>query len=338
MESAAFPGRDPAQETLENDVTAHQALAWAPFLMTLFAIVITYSRLPVTDFYHVGVDGLAGGLGRALVHLNFPVSIAAIALIGIAVLRMRHSGLVATPRAKKRLTNIAAAGALLCLVTGVPGVVDNGDLDARPINAIPALGVLIALGLTFASFRAPGRYQPMPWTVRDRVGVGIVAVLFLFALPWMMADWGFYVGGIPLLDKIYMSRQIPADGALRAVHLGHHHSLDGYYFLIASLALGRIVRRDLTSRLASILRGYLGLMFSYGLLNMAEDFWLEQVVRRGWTDQELPDFLLPALSVGWALIIAGAIIAWALLFRPIESDRRPVAHRPRLAAGARSPA
>jgi len=76
MESAAFPGRDPAQETLENDVTAHQALAWAPFLMTLFAIVITYSRLPVTDFYHVGVDGLAGGLGRALVHLNFPVSIA----------------------------------------------------------------------------------------------------------------------------------------------------------------------------------------------------------------------------------------------------------------------
>ncbi|HEX3303008.1 MAG TPA: hypothetical protein VHR64_09020, partial [Thermomicrobiales bacterium] len=143
---------------------------------------------------------------------------------------------------------------------------------------------------------------------------------------------------IPLLDRIYLSKQIPAGETLRAVHLGHHHSLDGYYFMFAALILSRIVRRDLTSRLASILRGYFGLMFSYGLLNMAEDFWLEQIVKRGWTDQELPDFLMPALSVGWALIIVGAIISWALLFRPIVADQRPAARRTRLAAGAHTPA
>jgi len=338
MDSTPFPDRTPAPETLENDVTGHQVLAWAPFVITTIAIAITYSRLPVSSFYHVSVDGLAGGLGRALVHLNFPVSIAAIALIGIAVMRMRRSGLVATQPALRRLTVIAGLGTLFCLVTAVPGVVDNGDLDARPINIIPALGVLIALGLTIASFRAPDRYQRMPWTIRDRVGVGIVAGLFLFGLPWMLTDWGVYVGDIPLLDRIYMSKQIPAGETLRAVHLGHHHSVDGYYFMFVALILSRIVRRELTSRPASILRGYFGLMFSYGFLNMAEDFWLEQIVKRGWTDQELPDFLMPALSVGWALIIAGAIISWALLFRPIESDQRPAARRTRFAAGARTPA
>jgi hypothetical protein len=338
MDTTPFPDRTLTSETLENDVTAHQVLAWAPFVITTIAIAITYSRLPVSSFYHVSVDGLAGGLGRALVHLNFPVSIAAIALIGIAVLRMRRSGLVATPPARRRLTIIAGLGTLLCLVTGVPGVVDNGDLDARPINAFPAVGVLIAVALTVASFRAPDRYQRMPWTTRDRIGVGLVATLFLFALPWMLADWGVYVGNIPLLDRIYLSKQIPAGETLRAVHLGHHHSLDGYYFMFAALILSRIVRRDLTSRLASILRGYFGLMFSYGLLNMAEDFWLEQIVKRGWTDQELPDFLMPALSVGWALIIVGAIISWALLFRPIVADQRPAARRTRLAAGAHTPA
>jgi hypothetical protein len=338
MEPATIPAQDPIPHELENDVTAHQVLAWAPFLITVIAIVITYSRLPVESFYHVSVDGLAGGLGRALVHLNFPVSIAAIALLGVAVLRIRQSGRVTTPAASRRLTIIAGIGTLLCLVTGVPGVVDNGDLDAKPINIVPAIGILIALGLSVVSLRLPFRYQRIPWTTRDRVSVGIIAVLFLAALPWMLADWGVYIGDIPLLDRIFMSKQIPNGETLRAVHLGHHHSLDGFYFMVAALLLGRVLRQDLTSRLASILRGYLGLMFANGFLNMAEDFWLEQVVKRGWTSQELPHFLLPALSVGWALIIAGAIVAWALLFRPIVSNEMSTAPRPRLTAGARTPA
>ena len=334
MEPAVVTDQIRTPETIENDISAHQALAWAPFLITVVAIIVTYSRLPVESFYHVSVDGLAGGLGRALVHLNFPVSLVAIALLGVAVLRIRQSGLMRT----RKLAILAGIGTLLCLVTGIPGVVDNGDLDAKPINVVPAVGVLIALGLTVVSLRTPIRHQRMPWTVRDRVGFGFVILLFLIALPWILADWGVYVGDIPLLGRIYMSKQIPSGETLRAVHLGHHHSLDGYFFMFAALLVGRILRQDLTSRLASILRGYLGLMFSYGFLNMAEDFWLEQIVKRGWTGQELPDFLLPALSIGWALIIAGAIIAWALLFRPTESDRRPAASRAKFAAGAPTPA
>jgi hypothetical protein len=163
-------------------------------------------------------------------------------------------------------------------------------------------------------------------------------VLFVIALPWILADLGIYVDDVPGIGGIYMSSDLIEGESLRAVHLGHHHGFDGFLFVVSSLVLGRLVRSDLGSRLASLLRGYLSLMFSYGLLNLANDAWLEQLVKRGWTDTELPEFLRPALSVGWAAVLAGAFIAWALLFRPIESDSKPAARRTTRTSGARTPA
>ena len=309
-------------ETIENDVAAHQLLIWAMFAINAVMIVIAYARLPVTDFYHVSEGGLRGGLGRVLIYANFPASLAALALIGLAVRRLRLTGMVPTTRARHTLSALAIVGAALCLVTAVPGVVDTKDLDAKPINIIPALGVLIAFGLTLASFRAPDRYRLLPWSHRDRFGLVLIAVLTVVSLPWILADLGVYIGDIPLLGRIAMSKEIPEGETLRAVHLGHHHGLDGWLFVVTSLTLGRLVRRDIASRMASVLRGYFGLMFSYGLLNLIEDGWLEQIVKRGWTDAQMPDVLVPDLSIGWALIIAGAFVAWYLLFRPVDLDRQ----------------
>jgi hypothetical protein len=223
-------------------------------------------------------------------------------------------------------------------VTAIPGVVEQSDLDAKPINVIPALGVVIALILTLVSFRAPDRYRLLPWSWRDRVGIVLLALLTVIALPWILADLGVYMDDIPLLDPVVMSREIPEGERLRAVHLGHHHGLDGLLFVSTALVLGRLVRRDIASRMASVLRGYFGLMFSYGLFNLLEDAWLEQVVKRGWTERELPDFLVPDLSIGWALIIAGAFVAWYVLFRPVESDRVPAEALSEIAKGVRAPA
>jgi hypothetical protein len=49
---------------------------------------------------------------------------------------------------------------------------------------------------------------------------------------------------------------------------------------------------------------------------MANDFWTEQIWKRGWTDWQFPDLLQPSLSVGWGLIVLGASL---LLAMSIES-------------------
>ena len=52
-------------------------------------------------------------------------------------------------------------------------------------------------------------------------------------------------------------------------------------------------------RLRLLLAAYLSLMAAYGLGNMANDFWTEQIWKRGWTNWQFPNLLQPSLSVGW---------------------------------------
>ena len=51
-------------------------VTWALWGAVLGAIVVTYARLEPADLYHVSRDGLAGGLSRALVEMNFPIALA----------------------------------------------------------------------------------------------------------------------------------------------------------------------------------------------------------------------------------------------------------------------
>jgi uncharacterized protein involved in copper resistance len=53
-------------------------------------------------------------------------------------------------------------------------------------------------------------------------------------------------------------------------------------------------------------------MLAYGLANAVEDFWDEQVVKRGWTDARLPSLLNPELSPAWAAIVLSGLAVYAL--------------------------
>jgi len=123
---------------------------WAMWAVVLAMILVTYWRLdPDTraatdDLYHVSGNGLAGGLSRVLVELDFPVAIVAVLLALIAI--------DALPR---RAWLVAGPAIALCAVVAWPGVVDQDDLDARWVNVVPALGVGLALALTMAPTPGP---------------------------------------------------------------------------------------------------------------------------------------------------------------------------------------
>ena len=110
--------------------------------MTAF-VVVTYSRVDPAVTYHVSRDGFDGGLSRAVTLVNFPIALVAVALVLIAM---------------AVLPAVAwwAAAPAIALCATIPWFVDQDDLDARWVNAIPALGVSIALVLTFAAAHRAG--------------------------------------------------------------------------------------------------------------------------------------------------------------------------------------
>jgi hypothetical protein len=260
-------------------------------------VAVTYARLAPKELYHVSKDGLAGGLGRALVVLNYPVALATIGVLAIIADRLGRVARV-----------WAALAALLCAVTIVPGVVDQDDLDAKVVNALPAGGVALALALTAAALRRSSP-RPAPPQRLDRIRLVIAAVLLVGGLAWIAADLGFYAG------RPFLAQEVPPGETIAAVHLGHHHGFDGVYFALAALALSRLLTYMREPRLRSATHVFLALMIVYGVANAVQDFWLEQFVKRGWLDWEIPSLIVPEASVGWALIVVAAAALSALTRR-----------------------
>ena len=207
---------------------------------------------------------------------------------------------------------MAVLAALLCAVVFWPGVVEQSDLDAKPVNALPALGVLLTAILTVVALVRGGLGRSRPFGGGWDVARVVFAVLLVLAsLPWLLADAGVYVGRIPGLGAVFMSDEIlpePGHPFLRAVHLGHHHGLDGTLLALTALPLSRVVP-DVRPRLLRLALGfYVALMLVYGLANALQDFWLEQLVKRGTTDLEIPTLTVPKASWAWAAILVTALL------------------------------
>jgi len=258
-------------------MTISTRAVWAAYGAVATAMVVTYARIDPAELYHVSRTGLPGGLSRALVYLNFSVALVALPL-----------GVLAAWRIGTRVARAAGiVAATLCAVVAVPGVVDQGDLDARWVNAIPAAGVVLALAL---ELRAR--------TQRVRVGRGTVVAwitLGLLSLVWLAAELGFHAS-----FGVFRAGE-PWHGEA-SVHLGHHHGLDG-----AMLAASALVLLHASRRLVS--RAYASLLLAYGLVNCTQDAWFEQVVKRGWSTHDIPSALHPALNGSWlAIVLIAAIV------------------------------
>jgi hypothetical protein len=271
--------------------------AWALWGLVTVVVLVTYSRVDPAETYHVSRDGIVGGLSRSLTLINFPIALVAIALALVAV------------AALSPLAWWAAAPAIALCAT-MPWFVDQDDLDARWVNAIPALGVAIVAGLTVvAARRAGASFAPRrPW---DRWRVAAAVVILLVSLPWITAELGFHFPG-----DLFMGEELGREGdgsTIAAVHLGHHHGTDGALLLLTVLLLSRVWIEQRRLRIAFY--AYLGAMTAYGGVNCAQDAWNEQVVKRGWTDEGIPSALLPAAKPIWLVVIALAIVATIVLLQ-----------------------
>ncbi len=281
-------------------------VVWLLFFADAIAMFVTYSRLPPRQLYHVSGSGIEGGASRVVVFANYSTALVAIPVVAIAADRL----------SRRWTTIIAVVAAVMSAAVFWPGVVDQSDFDARSVNAIAAIGVLLALALTaIALLRLPGRRFAQPQR-GDRLRAAVAIVAVLLGLPWIAADLGLYLDGVPGLRDVYQTGKLTWETPMLhhlfpTVHHGHHHGLDAVLLLLTALVLSRVVPSVRLRPLRIALGIYLALIVAYAIANMANDAWDEQVVKRGWTDWLIPDVVRPKLSVGWALIVAGAVVLYA---------------------------
>ena len=179
------------------------------------------------------------------------------------------------------------------------------------MNVIVAAGVLLALVLSLR----PDVPAARP-TGPARIALGLA--LALICAEWIAAALGFYLDGVPLLGWVFQTgRPITTEGpAHPAVHHGIHHGWQGLLLILAVLLLTRLpLRRGVAPLYA--------LLVAYGLGNIVNDGFEEQIVERGWAHSDFPSVLQPAANWGWAAVLAAAVVIWAVwLRRTAGSDAR----------------
>ena len=273
---------------------------WA-LLGALAAIVlVTYTRVPAHELYHVSHGGIGGGLSRVLVELNFPDALVALAVLAVIWPQV--------PRPA------AAGAAVLCLVFAVPGVVSQDDLDAKWINVVPAVGVLLVLALCLRT-----RFSAERYVRGDLARIVVVPVATVVCLEWLSAALGFYLGAPFFQTDVVVSYH--GNAPHPAVHLGMHHGLDGLVFIVSACLLSRLPNR---------VSPLLALLFVYGVAAIVNDFWLEQVAERGWTSWTVPDSLHPHVNSTWLGNALVTPLVWRVWFR------QPSAPTPASASAATS--
>jgi hypothetical protein len=285
-------------------------VAWTLFFLAAVAVFATYWRLPPAELWKVHDTGFVGGAGRTLVFLSFSAALAAIAILPIVVDRLDD----------RRADLAALLALLLCATVAYPGVQTESHLDAKWANVPAVVGVALAFALTIAASRF-GRREYSRATARgDAARLVIGGLSFFFAAPYIAAELGFFLDGVPVLGSIFITGAIrPEPGAgysHAAVHHGHHHGLDGFLLTATALLLSRLIggiRRPILRTLTAV---YLALMLVYGLTNQVQDLWTEQIVKRGWTDWEIPNVLHPSASSAWAAMLACALVIYAAFLRP----------------------
>jgi hypothetical protein len=291
-------------------------IVWGMFGVVAVEVLVAYARLPVHDLYNVSETGLAGGAGRALVFANYPTALVAIGILVVVAQRLR----------RRWATVCALVGAVLCAAVAWPGVVEQADLDAKPANALAAIGVGIALVLTCVSLARDGVGGSARFGSWDLVRIWFAVVIVFAALPWIAAENGFSLEGVPGLGSLYMTGEVfpePGHPDMLAVHHGHHHGMDGTLFALTAVVLSR-VPPSLRGRGSRIGFGlYLSLMLVYGLTNAVQDFWYEQLVKRGTLEARIPSVIVPALTPAWLALLVAAVLIYFLARSVVKVEPTP---------------
>ena len=208
-------------------------IVWLLFGLSAIAVFETYWRIPPQDLWKVTNTGFVGGAGRAFVFVSFSAALAAVAVLGIVSDRLED----------RRADLVALVSLALCATVAYPGVQTESHLDPKWSNTFAVVGVVLAVALTAWATRSGRPERVRTSLAGDRARLVVGAVSLFFAAPYIAAELGFFLDGVPVLGWIFQTGTItpePGSGDLHAaVHHGHHHGMDGFLLTATALLLSR---------------------------------------------------------------------------------------------------
>ena len=288
-------------------------VVWALCALATVAVFETYWRIPPSELWKVHNSGFVGGIGRGLVFVGFSPAVAAFGVLPILAERLED----------RRADLLALVAAAFCAT--VAFVQTPSHLDPKWSNVLPVIGVALAVALTAWTARRGRPERARTTRAGDRVRLGLWLVVLFWSTPYIAAELGFHLDGVPFFGWLFQTGKIapePGAGDLHAtVHYGHHHALDGFLLATTALLLSRLLGG--MRRLRALTAAILSLMLVYALTNLVNDLWTEQVVKRGWTSWEVPDVLQPKASLAWGAMLVAAALIYAAFFarRPLLGRR-----------------
>ena len=258
--------------------------------------------------------------------LRHPLAPAAATLGAVATLRLP---VAAVPAA---LTRAAVAGGAAAL--GAAARPRDMRAESGDHVAVAATATAVALALTAASNADRATAGNAAGVPGDRARWALGAILAAGALPWALADAGVYAGDVPGLRRVVLSRDTSIAPGQIAVHLGHHHGMDGALLALTGLAGSRQLADARSGMVREAVSFCLAAALAIGTARWFEDLWHEQVVKRGWATWKPPIVVRHGRPEGprvWAALAAGAAAIHLGWFR------RAGRHRPLHPAPRRRP-
>ena len=285
-------------------------VVWALLAVVTIEILATYTRTPAAELYYVSGSGFRLAVHQALLFVGFPVGLVAIAVAGLSVDRIPNRLAVLASAA------VASLGAVAFFSNGG----EEAEVDVRAVSMLALAGVAIALALGLTAAGHAGITRRRGAMPGDRTRLAVAVFVGLLGIPWLLADLGISTDQIPLLNHVFISEAVRPDPgrpkAFSAVHDGHHHGMDGVLLVWSALLLTRTLPTISGRRLRAAVGPYIALIMVFGLANALQDFWTEQLVKRGVVSWELPRFTKISADPKWFALLIIAAVVYVLTMRP----------------------
>jgi len=192
-------------------------VVWLLFFLAATAVFVTYWRLPPSVLWKVHNSGFIGGAGRAFVFLSFSAAVAAVGILPIVVDRLED----------RRADLLGLSALILCATVALPGVQTESHLDPKWSNLPAVLGVALAFLLTVWASRNGRREFPRTSARGDAARLVVGGLSLFFAAPYIAAELGFFLDGVPVLGSIFITGAIrPEPGAGYSHAAVHQHDAD----------------------------------------------------------------------------------------------------------------
>ncbi|MHA1301723.1 MAG: hypothetical protein ACTSO9_20070, partial [Candidatus Helarchaeota archaeon] len=172
---------------------------------------------------------------------------------------------------------------------GLAGTLEGGIIKFFSFLLVEGLIVLISSILILIDNRESGLGIDRPWQNTDYTRIILLGITIFFGLPWLFAIHGIFISNIPGLNLIFLGAQPGVGGTnifdfiYPSVHLGSHHGLGGLLYIVFATLYSILVFRMKNPNIKNFSIFALGVLAAYGVIGYLEDFFHEQVIKRGIT-------------------------------------------------------